>query len=93
MCKDQQRWAFEAHSPQICYRQHLVKFITEVCDRMNFSVLTLHLSVHFVDHIMEKYDVHTGQLEQLALGCILIAGKHFIISTVLCHFVNIDLLH
>ncbi|KAK8769079.1 hypothetical protein V5799_014455 [Amblyomma americanum] len=79
VCKNmreaERQWTFRARSPQLSYRRSLVSFTIDVCKHMNFSVLTQHLAGHLVDRLMDDYDISVDQLERVALGCILIAGK------------------
>ena len=73
--KETKLGAIQFDSPQICYRQDLVEYLTTVCQRLKISVGTRHLAIRLLDYFMDKHNVMEYRLKLVALSCLLVAGE------------------
>lgn len=65
-------------SPQICYRQDLVEYLTTVCQRLKISGGTRHLAIRLLDYFMDKHNVMEYRLKLVSLSCLLVAGEQMV---------------
>lgn len=66
---------YYARSPQIESRRYLVDWLAVICDRFDVCPTGRHLAVTLLDYFMDKFEIEPQQLQLVALGCLLVAGK------------------
>ena len=73
--KESQMPRYKGCSPQLCYRRFLVDWMAVISQKLTLSHGVLHLSVLYLDFVMDKFDFSKeSQLNLLALCCLWVAG-------------------
>ncbi|KAL1460659.1 hypothetical protein WDU94_012620 [Cyamophila willieti] len=71
--REKQLPVFHFQSPELEYRSELVRWLKALQKELNFSTLSLHLSVHLMDYFMDNHMIAIEKLSRVALVCMLIA--------------------
>jgi len=67
---------YNPNSRYLKYRRILVDWIKEVGQHQHLQLITIHLSIKFMDHILGTHVESKKRLQLVAMACILIAGTY-----------------
>ncbi|UYV60818.1 CCNJL [Cordylochernes scorpioides] len=72
--REQSRHKWGGHSPQLHLRPWLVGWLEKVVEIQKLSGTVRHLATYLLDIFMDHHFIQEGQLQMVALGCLLIAA-------------------
>jgi len=67
---------FQARSPQLGLRLHVVDWLAILCDTTGVCMTARHLAVALLDYFMDHHVIEKSQLTLVALSCLHIAGLY-----------------
>lgn len=66
---------FNKSSNHLDFRNNLIKYIKQLCEKLDYSSLTFHLSCAILDAVLSLFSINKAQIKMLTLVAVFLAAK------------------